>query len=274
MKTSVSGLQTGSWRLNLTIWNVDECRVGDFPKTQKVIGITSDWAFQTVAAEKVANTTIVIYVSAGGMVTKPMVILKAATVHTDWCDAAPSGYFMRTSASGYINGDLFLKYGKKFVSFLKEKHLLPSEKKIIILLDLHKSHLFNYQFMQLMKKNNIEVCGFPPSCTHMLEPLDDIPFAHFKRVYQRELLIMNRQLCGKRMGKQQFFRVLVPAFEEGLNAETVRKGYKNCGVYPINPNAEKLKNTGASAVYDRCKLVLRMFKIVNLLNDKQVIASG
>ena len=85
---------------------------------------------------------------------------------------------------------------------------------------------------------------------------------------------MNRQLCGNRMGKQQFFRVLVPAFEEGLNAKTVRKGYKNCGVYLINPNAEKLKNIGASAVYDRCKLVLRMFKIVNLLNDKQVIARG
>ena len=85
---------------------------------------------------------------------------------------------------------------------------------------------------------------------------------------------MKRQLCGNRMGKQQSFRVLVPAFEEGLNAETVRKGHKNCGVYPINPNAEKLKNIGASAVYDRCKLVLRMSKIVNLLNDKWVIASG
>ena len=64
------------------------------------------------------------------------------------------------------------------------------------------------------------------------------------------------------MGKQQFFRVLIPAFEDGLNAETVRQGYKNCGMYPTNPNAEKLKNIGASAVYDRCKLVLRMSKIV------------
>ena len=62
----------------------------------------------------------------------------------------------------------------------------------MVLLDLHKSHLFNYDFMQLMKKNNIEVCGFPASCTHMLQPLDDVPFGNFKRVYQRELLDMNR----------------------------------------------------------------------------------
>ena len=207
-------------------------------------------------AEKAANTTIVTYVSPGGMVTRPMVILKAVKVHTDWRDTAPSGYFMKSSPSGHVNSELFLKYGEKFVNFLKEKHLLPSEKKIMILLDLHKSHLFNYQFMQLMKKNNIEVCGFPPSCTHMLQPLDNVPFANFKRVYQRELLIMNRQLCGNRMGKQQFFRVLVPVDEEGLNPVTVRKGFQNCRVFPINPNAEKLKNIGASAVYDRCKLEL------------------
>ena len=252
------------WKLEAEpnrIWNVDECGVGDVPKTQKVIGITGFRAFQTVAAEKAANTTIVTYVSAGGMATRPMVILKASKVHSDWRDAAPSGYYMKASSSGYINGDLFLKYGEKFVTFLKEKHLIPSPKKIMILLDLHKSHLFNYEFMQLMKKNNIEVCGFPPSCTHMLQPLDDIPFANFKNVYQRELLIMNRQLCGNRMGKQQFFRVLVPAFEEGLSAETIRKGYKNCGVYPINPKAEKLKNIQASAVFDRCKWVLGCSKL-------------
>ena len=59
--------------------------------------------FQRVAAEKVSNTTIVTYVSAGGLATKPMVILKAAKVHTDWIDAAPSGYLMKSSASGYIN---------------------------------------------------------------------------------------------------------------------------------------------------------------------------
>ena len=86
------------------------------------------------------------------------------------------------------------------------------------------------------------------------------------------------------MGKQQFFRVLVPAVEEGLNPDTVRKGFQNCGVFPINPNAKKLKNIGANAVYDRCKLELsniysskkdlRWQVLVTPLNDKQVTASG
>ena len=175
---------------------------------------------------------------------------------TDWHDAAPSGYFMKASDTGYINSSLFSKYGERFVEELKERHLIDKNKKIMVLLDLHKSHLFNYDFMQLMKKNNIEVCGFPPSCTHMLHPLDDLPFANFKKVYQRELPYINWLLCGHRMSKQQFCRVLVPAVEEGLTPEAIRKRYKNCGIYPLNPKAEKLRNIHASDVFDRCKCSL------------------
>ena len=96
--------------------------------------------------------------------------------------------------------------------------------------------------MEYMKTHNVEVCSFPPHCTHVLQPLDDVPFARFKNEYQRELLIMNRQLCGNCMNKRQFFRVFIPAYTQGLTPEAIRKGYKNTGIYPLNPHAEKLKN--------------------------------
>ena len=110
--------------------------------------------------------------------------------------------------------------------------------------------------MEYMKAHNVEVCLFPPHCTHVLQPLDNVPFARFKNEYQRELLIMNRQLCGNRMKKRQFFRVFIPDYTQGLIPEAIRKGYKNTGIYPLNPQAEKLKNIQASAVYDRCKCML------------------
>ena len=72
-----------------------------------MISITGERAFQTVAAVKADNTTIVTYVSTSEMVTTSMAILKAAKVLTNWYDAAPYGYFMRSSASGYINRDFF-----------------------------------------------------------------------------------------------------------------------------------------------------------------------
>ena len=93
-----------------------------------------------------------------------------------------------------------------------------------------------------MKANNGEVFSFPPHCTPVVQPLDDVPFAHFKNEYQKEHLIINRQLCGNHMNKTQFFRVFIPTYTQGLIQEAIRKGYKNTGIYPLNPQAEKLKN--------------------------------
>ena len=247
------------WKLEYSpnhIWNVDKCGIGDIPQMQKVIGVKGEQSFQTVSGEKATNTTMLTFVSAGGLSLNPMLIFKASKIKTEWREAAPSGYMLRPSATGYIHAKLFYKYGEYFIKFLKESDILTGNKKVLLLLDMYKSHLFNLDFMEYMKAHNVEVCSFPPHCTHVLQPLDDVPFAHFKNEYQRELLIMNRQLCGNHMNKRQFFRVFIPAYTQSLTLEAIRKGYKNTGIYPLNPQAEKLKNIQASAVYDRCKCML------------------
>ena len=205
------------------------------------------------------------FVSAGGLSLNPMLIFKASKIKTKWREAAPSGYMLRPSATGYINAKLFYEYREYFIKFLKEYDILTGNKKVLLLLDMHKSHLFNLDFIEYMKAHNVEVCSFPPHCTHVLQPLDDVPFTCFKNEYQRELLIMNRQLCGNHMNKSQFFRVFIPAYTQGLTPEAIRKGYKNTGIYPLNPQAEKLKNIQASAVYDRCKCMLGLLQGVRMI---------
>ena len=78
---------------------------------------------------------------------------------------------------GYFCSKLFAEYGEKFVKYLRESNLMAPGVKHIVLFDLHKSHLFNTNYMEYMKANNIEVCFFPPHCTHVLQPLDDLPYA-------------------------------------------------------------------------------------------------
>ena len=48
---------------------------------------------------------------------------------------------------------------------------------VLLLVDLYKSHLLNYDFMKMMKDNNVVVCGFSAHCTHLLQPLEYTPFA-------------------------------------------------------------------------------------------------
>ena len=69
------------WRLEYlpnNIWNIDESGVTDVPKVQKVIRVKGECAFQTVAADKGETSTVVTYISAGGVVVPPIVIFKEA----------------------------------------------------------------------------------------------------------------------------------------------------------------------------------------------------
>ena len=244
------GLQ---YRPNL-IWNTDECGVSDVPKSRAVVGVTGERTFQTVSKDKGENTTIVSYVSAGGVAMPPFIIFKAAKVKTELREAAPSGYYLRKSESGYINADLFYESAEKFVEFLKEKKILVGQDRALLLLDLHRSHLFNLNFLEYMKANRVEVCSFPPHCTHLMQPLDDIPFGSLKTEYQKSLLRINRLLYGQKMSKATFFRAFVPAYASAMTPEIIRKGWKNTGLMPIDRSVPKLQLTDPSTVFDRCKL--------------------
>ena len=163
---------------------------------------------------------------------------------------------VRASQSRYINGKLFQEYGEHFVKYLIEKKILVGDAKVMVLLNMHKAHLFNLGFMEYMKARNVEVCCFPPHCTHILQPLDDTPFALFKVEYQSQLMRINRILSGHCMTRIQFFRVLVPAYAGSMTPEAIRSGFRNTGIYPPNKGTEKLKQITASEVYDKCKSIV------------------
>ena len=74
------------------IWNIDETGIPDIPKEQRVIGVRGESCSQTVSGEKPANTTLLTFVSAGGLSVPSMIIFKGSKVETEARDAAPSGY--------------------------------------------------------------------------------------------------------------------------------------------------------------------------------------
>ena len=93
----------------------------------------------------------------------------------------------------------------------------------------------------------------PPHCTHVLHPLDDLPYAVLKKSYQRELLTFNFDIAGSKMSKMQLFQVLIPAIADALTPENIRKGFSQTGIYPINPKVKKLNDLGPSFITDKCK---------------------
>ena len=105
--------------------------------------------------------------------------------------------------------------------------------------------------MQYMKANGVEVCYFPLHCTHIIQPLGDTLFGNFKKVYLCKLCEWNHKHLGARMSKVDWFRVFVPAFTQSLTPSCIKKVFENIGIYPVDPNVQKLQRLGPSIVIDR-----------------------
>ena len=154
------------------------------------------------------------------------------------------------SKSGYIHTKLFAEMGDNMVEFIKEKKLEKNGKHLL-LLDSHCSHSFNLHFMRYMQGHGVQMLCFPPHCTHLIQPLDDVPFAALKKSYQQEILDYNFRHSGRKISKVDFFRVLVPAFTRSMTAKKIQPGYEHTGMYPVNPLGPKLLRTWPSLVHEK-----------------------
>jgi hypothetical protein len=125
-----------------------------------------------------------------------------------------------------------LELSNDFISWLNingrlgEKHL--------VVLDGHRTHTFNYPFLETMRRNHIEVLCLPPHTSHFLQPSDLNPFAMFKQAWNRELRHFNVRQCGRKMNKAQFFIIFPRAWRLGMTEQNIREGWRSAGLWPVD----------------------------------------
>ena len=108
------------------------------------------------ALEKGETSTALVTINAVGDSPPVMVIHKGKYIGKQWSNGAPHDTLVRVSDKGYINRELFVEFGYSFVKYL-EKRQLNDGRPHLLLMDSHYSHLYNLEFLELMKGNNIHV---------------------------------------------------------------------------------------------------------------------
>ena len=186
----------------LYIWNCDESGVQDVPKEEEVVGVVGEKANTQVPNECGEISTVLTFANAAGNVLPPLIIHKGRRVNETWLDGIPTGIMVKASPKGYINKGIFYEYSLKWVQWLRHNDRL--RKKNILLLDAHKSHIYNIAFVRLMVHNNIEVMAIPSHTSHVLQPLDSTPFATFKTAWNTNLIEYLFTSVGCKMPKQDF----------------------------------------------------------------------
>ena len=125
------------------IWNIDECGCIDQPKPKKVVCAAGVRSNQVAAGDQGETSTAVVYANAAGLHIHPLIIHKGGKVMEAWRKGMIRGTVIGASENGWITKKLFYYYGQIFIERLKKYKLLDGTKHLL-LLDSHKTHLFNY----------------------------------------------------------------------------------------------------------------------------------
>ena len=163
------------------------------------------------ALEKGEMSTALAFVSAAGMSTR------VGKYNNPGRMTSPSLIHWGASENGWITKRLFYQYKKEFVQMLKNRGLMESEnKRHLLLMDSHNSHTFNYQFLKLMNDNKIVVLAFPAHTTHVMQSLNDVPFAQLKTAWYEAMRLHTQSVCAKKLSKGEFFKVFVPCWKKAI----------------------------------------------------------
>ena len=135
----------------MNIWNCDESSVQDMAKEQEVLGVTGEKTSNVTSKEQGETSTILTFANACRQVSLPLVIHKGGSVSNTWKQGAPQNVTIRASPKGWINKEIFYEYTVSWVTHLKAIGCL--HKPHLLLYDVHKSHIYNLDFLKLMVAN-------------------------------------------------------------------------------------------------------------------------
>ena len=214
------------------IWNIDETGLQDQPKGQKVVISVGQPHLQIVPGERGQLSTVLCFANAAGKTAYPSVIFKGQNVQEYWKEFLPQGWHLFSSHNGWINKEIFMSTARKFVKFLEEEGLYG--KHHIVLMDGHSSHSYNYPLAVFLAAHNIHALLFPPHCTHFLQPFDAVILAQLKRKWQSEMTRYNRQQCGVRMTKTQFFIPFRRAWHHATQEKYIQASFRKTGIWPMD----------------------------------------
>ena len=215
------------------IWNADESGLQDYYVSQSVVGVKGKACYEINPGEKGETTTLLATFNAVGDYAPLMFIFKGKRLKAEWCVGAPVDSIVRVSDNGWITSELFLEFGRKFVSSLPQNDTLPH----LLLLDGHSTHVYNMEFLRLMKQHNVHPFCFPPHTTHCLQPADVALFKSMKHHWTSEGRKYMRQSGGKKPDKKQFFKLFQSAWNSAATVETAQSGFRQTGTFPVNRNA-------------------------------------
>lgn len=214
------------------IYNADETGVSTVHECrQKVVSIKGKKQVgKMTSGERGRTITVLLCINAAGdQFIPPLFIFPRKKIIDRLKIGAPENAMFHAQDSGWMNGEIFLKWMQEFVKFSR-----PSEQKpVLLIVDGHCSHK-DLQVINFARKNHVHMLSLPPHCTHKLQPLDVCVMKPFKDAYNEAASRWMRQNPFMRITDYEISGLVNDAFTKICRMDLAKKGFECSGIYPLN----------------------------------------
>lgn len=214
------------------VYNVDETGLMTVQtKSSKVFALKGRRQVGSLtSAERGVLSTFVVCMSAGGTFIPPMIIFPRQRMKVELQDGSPPGTVFACHPSGWMQTDIFTQWFEHFLRFAK-----PSEDDpVLLVLDGHATHTRNLDFIEKARKSHTTVVCIPPHCSHKLQPLDVAFMGPFNTYYVQAIERFLRNNPGRQVTQYQVSCLLGESFLSAATPTVAVKGFRRCGIVPIN----------------------------------------
>lgn len=219
------------------IFNGDETSFYICPKTGKVIAPRGyKNVYKIIKGKEKEAVTVLLFISASGNTLPPCVVFPYVRPPKDVINSMPEGWLLGKSETGWMKADIFYDYIVKGLNKWVEEQNVP--KPVLVFVDGHKSHL-TLRLSEYCNENGIILYALPPNATHLIQPADVSVFKPLKSEWKNTVHEWGTrpENVNNVLTKSTFCPLLKKVFEKENLPETIKNGFRKCGLYPCDPNA-------------------------------------
>ncbi|XP_068085538.1 uncharacterized protein [Anabrus simplex] len=216
------------------VFNGDETNFQLCPKNQKVIAPRGSKNVYEVSMGNEKETLRVMFTfGADGSVCPPMIVYNYKRLPNEIVQSVPDSWGIGCSDSGWMRSEVFFE----FVANVLHPHLVKTHVKfpVILFVDGHKSHL-TFQLSELCTELQIILIALYPNATRILQPADVAVFQPVKSEWKKGVLNWRREHPSEALTRKDFAPVLEKIVNERIKPETLKSGFRACGLVPWNPD--------------------------------------
>lgn len=219
------------------VLNGDETAFSMCPKTGRVLA-PKGWknVYEVKKSGEKETLTVLLVFSAAGETLHPMVVFPYVRMPASVVKSIPLDWYIGKTESGWMRCETFYEYIANGV----DKWLTDNEvpRPVILFVDGHKSHL-SYQLSQFCDEHGIILYSLPPNTTHIMQPADVSVFKPLKSEWKKTVrhwqAMTENSNCT--VNRNTFCPLLETTLSMPTLPETIRNGFKRCGLFPFDPNA-------------------------------------